>query len=88
MTRAIAIMSTLCVSLTMSAQSGIIQTRPANDPSGKMLTMEETILSQKLTPANLRCRWIDNGLLAMFKDGKWIQYDIHTGDTAKYPPQP
>ena len=88
MTRAIAIMSTLCVSLTMSAQSGIIQTRPANDPSGKMLTMEETILTQKLTPANLRCRWIDNGLLAMFKDGKWIQYDIHTGDTAKYTPQP
>ena len=87
MTRFTAIMSTLCMSLSMSAQPGIINTRPANNPEGKMLTMEETILSQKLAPANLRCRWTDNGHIAMLRDGKWVKYDIQTGDTVKFIPQ-
>ena len=75
------------MSLSMSAQPGIINTRPANNPEGKMLTMEETILSQKLAPANLRCRWTDNGHIAMLRDGKWVNYDIQTGDTVKFIPQ-
>ena len=75
------------MSLSMSAQPGIINTRPANNPEGKMLTMEETILSQKLAPANLRCRWTDNGHIAMLRDGKWVKYDIQTGDTVKFTPQ-
>ena len=88
MTRVIAIMSTLCMSLTMSAQPGIIQTRPANDPAGKLLTMEETILSLELSPTSLNCRWTDDNHIAMHKDGKWIKYNISTGDTSKFAPQP
>ena len=76
-------MGTFYLSASMSAQPGIIQTRPANDPSGKMLTMEETILSQNLAPSNLRCRWTDNTHIAMYLDGKWVNYDIATTDTVK-----
>ena len=39
----------LCAGISASAQN-IIATRPANDPAGKILTMEETILSRQLTP--------------------------------------
>ena len=87
MTRVAIIMSTLCLSLTMSAQSGIIQTRPANNPEGNLLTMEETILSQSLSPENLRCRWTDNSHIAMFKNGGWIKYNIADGQTEKFVPQ-
>ena len=87
MTRVAIIMSTLCLSLTMSAQSGIIQTRPANNPEGNLLTMEETILSQSLSPENLRCRWTDNSHIAMFKNGGWIKYNIEDGQTEKFVPQ-
>ena len=80
-------MGTLYLSASMSAQPGIIQTRPANDPSGKMLTMEETILSMKLSPENPRCRWTDETHIAMFKGGRWITYDIISGDTAKFAPK-
>ena len=87
MTKVLALMSTLCLSLGLSAQPGIIQTRPANDFSGKMLTMEETILSQSLAPTNLWCRWTDDAHITMFTNGKWVNYDIATGDTAKYSPK-
>ena len=73
--------------MNLSAQPGIIQTRPANDVSGKVLTMEETILSQSLAPANLWCRWTDDAHIAMYKDGKWVNYDIATTDTVKYAPK-
>ena len=73
--------------MNLSAQPGIIQTRPANDASGKVLTMEETILSQSLAPANLWCRWTDDTHIAMYKDGKWVNYDIATTDTVKYAPK-
>ena len=39
------ILSALCIGWTLSAQPGIISTREANDQGGKVLTMEETILS-------------------------------------------
>ena len=74
-------MSTMCIGIALQAQSGIIQTREANDPDGKILTMEETILSKELAPKDLRCRWIGDRQLAMFKDNKWIRYDIETEDT-------
>ena len=84
-------MGMMSVGLTMAAQNGDVpgayQTRPANDPSGKILTMEETILSKELAPEDLMCRWADAGHVAMFKDGKWVSMDIATGDTAKFVPQ-
>ena len=80
-------MGAMSLSLSLSAQPGIIQTRPSNDASGKILTMEETILSQSLAPANLWCRWTDNDHIAMFAEGRWVNYDIATADTVKYVPK-
>ena len=57
MRRIITILGTFCLGLTLSAQPGIIATRPANPQDGKTLTMEETILSRELTPAGYRHSW-------------------------------
>ena len=46
----------LCAGFSLSAQN-IIATREANSPNGKILTMEETILSRKLTPAWAFHKW-------------------------------
>lgn len=48
------ILGTLCLGFILSAQTGIIETRPANDPFGKILDMETTILSRKLVPTTIR----------------------------------
>ena len=86
MNRKITAMCAICASLSLQAQTNIIETRPGNDQNGKILTMEETILSKELTPADLRCRWDDDSHLVIFKDGKWIRYDIDTEDTTAFRP--
>ena len=86
MRRIFTIMTAICTSAALHAQGDIIQTRQANRPDGKMLTMEETILSRDLAPKDLHCRWTDDGHIAMFKDGKWVKYDINSEDTLKYSP--
>lgn len=87
MKRIITILSTLCLGFILSAQTGVIKTRPANDPSGKILTMEETTLSRALTPANLWCSWQDDSHLLMNKDGKWQTYSVADGSYAEYKPE-
>ncbi len=77
------ILGTLCLGLTLSAQSGIVSTRPANDQAGKILTMEETIMSRELSAANIYTRWTGPTGLAMMKDGKWQVLDIVTGATSE-----
>ena len=76
----------MCLGAALSAQTGIMETRHANNSEGKILNMEETILSSSLSPKDLRCRWTENDRLAMFKDGKWVIYDIQTGQTQAYVP--
>ena len=71
------IIAMLTISSTLSAQT-IIDIHPANPSSGKMLTMEETIMSKELAPENLQCRWIDNENIRMHKDGKDISFNIVT----------
>ncbi len=78
------IMSTMCIGMALQAQSGVIQTREGNPADGKILTMEETILSRELAPEDLRCRWVDDSHLAMYKGGKWINYEIDTEETSPY----
>ena len=73
------VLGAMCLGLFLSAQSGVLKTRVANYPSGKILTMEETILSRELAPANLYCNWKDAQTILMHKDGKWQEYDITTG---------
>ncbi len=86
MKKILLIPSTLCLGLVLSAQPGIISTRPANPQEGKVLTMEETILSGSLSPANLHCSWNGNGEFLMHKDGRWQAYDINTSETKEYAP--
>ena len=78
------ILSALCLGWTLSAQPGIISTREANDQGGKVLTMEETILSRELSPANIHTMWEDDGSLLMYKDGKFKTYDIAAGTYSDY----
>ena len=78
------ILSVLCLGWTLSAQPGIISTREANDQGGKVLTMEETILSRELSPATIHTMWDDDGTLLMYKDGKFKTYDIAAGTYSDY----
>ena len=74
----------MCIGAALQAQSGIIQTREPNASEGKILTMEETILSRELSPEDLRCKWIDESHLAMFKGNKWQKYNIDTETIEAY----
>ena len=76
MKRMILILGMACLGLTLSAQSGIVETRPANNQDGKVLTMEETILSRELAPQNISCNWYGPGKIRMFKDGKLQIWNI------------
>ena len=57
MRRIFTIMCALCTGLSMQAQDNIINTRQANAPEGKILDMDETILSKELSPKNLTLIW-------------------------------
>ena len=57
MNRFIIILGTLCLGLTLSAQPGIISTRPANDSKGKILNTAETTLSRDLVPRWYSHKW-------------------------------
>ena len=73
------ILTLACLSgLTSHAQPGVIATYKAGPSSGKILTMEETILSRELSPENLYCSWNGNKEILMHKDGSWILFDIET----------
>ena len=84
MKRPLALMCILCTGFFSHAQSGIVSTRKANDASGKLLTMEEAILSKELSPENLWCRWESPSRLLMRKEGKWQVMDIKTGICEDY----
>ena len=86
MKRTIMILGLLGLGLTLSAQPGTIATRPANPQSGKILTMEETILSRDLAPKNLYCSWENNKEILMYQDGKWVLFDIETRLERPYRP--
>ena len=56
MMKKLSVLILLCAGVSLSAQN-IISTRPANAQDGKILTMEETILSRSLNPAGVRHKW-------------------------------
>ena len=74
------LISSLYLCGALSAQPGVIETRHANNQDGKILTMEETILSRELSPENLHCTWLNNEEIMMFKDSRWQVCNI-TSDT-------
>ena len=78
------IIGLLGLGLSLSAQPGTIATREANSPSGKILTMEETILSRELAPENLYCSWDSDKEILMRKDGQWLLFNIETRQERPY----
>ena len=84
MKKILLILGTMCTGLILSAQSGIITTRPANDPAGKILTMEETTLSRELSPKNLYASWKGNDSLLVYIDGKWKVHSVADGSLNDY----
>ena len=84
MNRFIIILGTLCLGLTLSAQPGVISTRPANDSKGKILTTAETTLSRKLVPHWYSHRWEENPQAEFpkeFTKGKSLYIVKSEGDT-------
>ena len=71
---------------SLHAQTGVLDTRPANPSDGRILTMEETILSRELAPENLHCSWNSNEDILMYKDGQWITFNIETRLEKPYKP--
>ena len=86
MKRTILTLTTACMAALLAAQEvpGSLATRQANDASGKMLTMEETILSRELTPFRLGASWINNEYIRIIQGSKWVSYRISDGDTSEY----
>ena len=82
------ILGTMCLGLTLSAQSGIVSTRPANDQSGKILTMEETILSRDLSPENLWTTWKSGSELVIGSSDGWKVLDLSTGEFGEFVREP
>ena len=80
------ILSVICLGYTLSAQPGMISTREANAQDGKILTMEETILSRNLSPDNIWASWSNDGSLILLKDGKWQSLDTKTLALSEYKP--
>ena len=84
MKKILLVLGIVCLGSVLSAQPGTIGIRPANSQDGKILTMEETILSRDLAPANLSARWMDSDEILMHKDGKWQNWNITTGEYHDY----
>ena len=84
MNRFILILGTLCLGLTLSAQPGVISTRPANDSKGKTLTTAETTLSRELVPHWYSHRWEESPQAEFpkeFTKGKSLYIVKSEGDT-------
>ena len=76
----------MSIGFALSAQPGAIATRKANPQSGKILTMEETILSRELSPENLWCMWDGNEDIVMRKKGQTVSFNINTRLEKPYKP--
>lgn len=68
------------------AQEGVKTVHPASNPNGKILTMEEVILSRDIIPSRISSRWQDDNQLLMSRSGKYIILDAATGQEKEYTP--
>lgn len=73
----------LVTPLVLNAQTGVYTTHPAN-PEGRLLTTEETELGRHIRPASVSASWKDSDTFTTFKDGKWIQENLLTGEISDY----
>ena len=71
-----------------TAQEGIIDIHPAGDPSGKLLSMEDVILSRDVYPENNYCRWT-GPLTYSYREGDSWKDETLPGDAgAEKPARP
>jgi dipeptidyl-peptidase-4 len=66
-----------------SAQTNVLKSRPANPSEGKMLTMEETILSRDLSPARAWTKFEDNGKSLVYYTDNFYRLSLTTGDSSQ-----
>ena len=82
MKRAITIIA-LAAPFALNAQTGVVTTHPAN-PDGKLITMEEAVLGRNVRPASVAASWKDSDTFITYKDGKWMQENLLTGEISEY----
>lgn len=82
MRRALTIIA-LATPLALNAQTGVVTTHPAN-PDGKQITMEEAVLGRNVRPASVAASWKDSDTFITYKDGKWMQENLSTGEVSEY----
>lgn len=73
----------LMAPVALDAQTGVVARHPANTEE-KQLTMEEAVLGRNVRPASVAASWKDNTTLVSFKDGKWTQENLATGEVSDY----
>lgn len=56
--------------LSLMAQPGVFSVKPAENPDGSILTMEETILGAELNPRNRACVWRPGGSVLTYVSDK------------------
>ncbi|MCQ2146863.1 MAG: DPP IV N-terminal domain-containing protein [Bacteroidales bacterium] len=66
------------------AQEGVKVVHPASNPNGKMLTMEEVILSRDIVPSRMSTGWQGDSQLLMSKGGKITALDVTSGQEKEY----
>lgn len=62
-------LTALSVAAQLSAQPGVFDVKKAAASDGRILTMEETILSRELAPASRQYGWMPHGAVLSFVDG-------------------
>ena len=68
----------LAAFLPFVSEAAVLKTRPAGDPAGKLLTMEEAVLGKGVYPQRSYCRWTGENTFRYYKDGKWEKDSVGT----------
>lgn len=73
----------LAAPMAMNAQTGVVARHPANT-EGKALTMEDAVMGRNVRPASVAASWKDRDTFITYKDGKWTQENLSTGEISEY----
>lgn len=72
------------LSLAVGAQDGLIKVHPAGPEDGKVLTMQETILSRAIYPTRNNYYWAEDGKLISYSGRDAYILDQMSGEKAPY----
>ncbi len=79
------IITALAIATTANAQTGVITRHPASQ-EGKILTMEEAVSGRNVRPKSVAASWKDKDTFISFRDGKWQEENLTTGEISEYAP--